>query len=183
MTSAIGRRPVQPQLAVVRVILDEVERSLTNADLSQQSGLSDQLADALETLALALRQQTHFTHARKGSTTCCDFDLAARPAGITKPFAAEGDGIMHLSCQSRCSWCGSSYDTAQWPALRLVSRLSAEEVASYVISWPSHAVIEVRVCARCGRTISHATHQTQYFATISAPVSKPWPAVRLEAEK
>ena len=62
---------------------------------------------------------------------------------------------MRLSGQSRCSWCGSGYDAAQWSALRLVNWLSAEEVALYVICWPSHAVIEVRACARCGRTISH----------------------------
>jgi hypothetical protein len=64
---------------------------------------------------------------------------------------------MRLTCRSRCSWCGSGYDATQWSALGLVNRLSAEEVAAYVICWPSDAVIEVRVCARCGRTISHVT--------------------------
>jgi len=62
VTSAIGRR-VQQQLAVVRVIIDEVERSLVKHDPSLQSGLPDQLADALEGLALSLRQQAHFPDA------------------------------------------------------------------------------------------------------------------------
>jgi len=56
--------------------------------------------------------------------------------------------------------CGSSYDAAQWSALHLVNRLSAEEVSRCVISWPSDLVIEVRRCARCGRTMSHVTEDT-----------------------
>jgi hypothetical protein len=50
-------RPVQQQLAVARVILDEVERSLIRADLSLQLGLGEQLADELEGLARSIRKQ------------------------------------------------------------------------------------------------------------------------------
>ena len=84
-----------------------------------------------------------------------------RPITTTETLTAEGNVTMRLSAQSRCSSCGSGYDVAQWSGLRLVKRLSAEEVAPYVICWPSHAVIEARECARCGRTISHITEDAR----------------------
>jgi hypothetical protein len=39
----------------------------------------------------------------------------------------------------------------------LVNRLGSEEVAQHVIAWPSDLIIEVRVCARCCRMVSHVT--------------------------
>jgi hypothetical protein len=68
VTSAIGRR-VQQQLAVVRVIVDEVERSLHKADPFLESELRDQLADALEVLSLSLRQRAHFPEAEPDPDT------------------------------------------------------------------------------------------------------------------
>jgi hypothetical protein len=55
-------------LAVVRVIVDELERSFIKADPFVQSGLRDQLADALEVLSHSLRR-AHFPDAEPDPDT------------------------------------------------------------------------------------------------------------------
>jgi hypothetical protein len=57
--SAAGNRPAteRVRLAAVRVIADELERVLGEPSPHAQSGLREQLADELELLARALREQ------------------------------------------------------------------------------------------------------------------------------
>jgi hypothetical protein len=50
--------------------------------------------------------------------------------------------------------CGRHYDAERWSALPVFTRLTAADVSSIVTPWPSHAVIEVRICASCNRQMS-----------------------------
>ena len=49
--------------------------------------------------------------------------------------------------------CGHGYEAHEWSALPLFARLDAAGVSSIVTQWPSHLVVEVRVCASCQRKI------------------------------
>jgi hypothetical protein len=60
---AAGRRPVQQQLAVVRLLVDEVERSLSGEDPVPLLGLREQLADELEALAGSIRERAQLSDA------------------------------------------------------------------------------------------------------------------------
>jgi hypothetical protein len=60
---------------------------------------------------------------------------------------------MRSDSQRACA-CGRHYDGQRWEALPVFARLTAEDVSSIVARWPSHLVIEVRVCTNCQRAIS-----------------------------
>lgn len=60
---------------------------------------------------------------------------------------------MRCSSQRACA-CGRHYDANGWATLSLFTRLTAGEVSAMVSRWPSHLVIEVRVCEGCDRRIS-----------------------------
>jgi hypothetical protein len=54
----------------------------------------------------------------------------------------------------RACACGRHYDAEGWAALPLFTRLTAADVSSLITPWPSHLVVEVRVCTKCDRKMS-----------------------------
>jgi hypothetical protein len=64
---------------------------------------------------------------------------------------------MRIDSPRLCA-CGRHYDAERWAALRLFARLTAADVSSLVTPWPSHVVVEVRVCAHCNRQMSRLQH-------------------------
>jgi hypothetical protein len=60
---------------------------------------------------------------------------------------------MQSDSQRACA-CGRHYDGQRWDALPVRARLTAEDLSSLVARWPSHLVVEVRVCTNCQRPIS-----------------------------
>jgi hypothetical protein len=63
------------------------------------------------------------------------------------------EAVMNTSSRQSCA-CGRHYEAKSWPELSLFARLSATDVASLATHWPAHLVVEVRLCASCGRKIS-----------------------------
>jgi hypothetical protein len=55
---------------------------------------------------------------------------------------------------SRACTCGRHYDANEWAALSLFKRLTAGEISANVSRWPSHLVVEVRICEACERRVS-----------------------------
>ncbi|AKU93837.1 hypothetical protein AKJ09_00501 [Labilithrix luteola] len=73
------------------------------------------------------------------------------------------DGLMRSRAQRACA-CGRHYDIEAWAALPLITRLTADDVAALVSSWPAHVVIEVRACARCSRQCSRLVERNEAIA-------------------
>ena len=53
-----------------------------------------------------------------------------------------------------CRACGSAYVGTGWRSLPVVERISANEMSRLVRGWPERTYIEVRLCGRCGETIT-----------------------------
>jgi hypothetical protein len=60
---------------------------------------------------------------------------------------------MTSTSQRSCA-CGRHYDNERWAALPVFARLAAKDVSSIATPWPTHLVVEVRVCTTCRRHIS-----------------------------
>jgi hypothetical protein len=72
---------------------------------------------------------------------------------------------MHTTLRWSCL-CGLTHDGVEWLTLRLVRRLSADEIATHAVGWPRHLIVEVRECAHCGRSVSR-------MAEAKTPVGTP----------
>ncbi len=84
-------------------------------------------------------------------------------ANVTHRAPEERDVIMRMESQRVCV-CGHHYDPERWATLSLCARLTAEQVSSLVTLWPSHLVVEVRVCAGCKRQVSRLSRATSAVA-------------------
>ena len=67
---------------------------------------------------------------------------------------------MQSSSQRTCA-CGRHYDAERWAALPVLARLTARDVSSIATPWPTHLVVEVRVCTSCKRRISRLTEENE----------------------
>lgn len=54
----------------------------------------------------------------------------------------------------KCPHCQAVYREAEWSRLEICERVPPEEVGRLVRGWPEAWCIEVRRCARCGRTVA-----------------------------
>jgi hypothetical protein len=54
----------------------------------------------------------------------------------------------------RCGGCGKAYEHPAWLALSIVGTLTGDAIAAHVVKWPHGVCIEIRRCARCGRSIA-----------------------------
>ena len=61
------------------------------------------------------------------------------------------------SSESRCVACGRAYAATEWSHLHLIKRLDPGDLASLVSPWPSHLVVEARVCEGCGGEMSRVS--------------------------
>lgn len=55
-----------------------------------------------------------------------------------------------------CAGCRCAYSPPAWRALSIVSTLTSRELHAYVVAWEDSRVIEVRACAKCGRSMARA---------------------------
>lgn len=114
-------------------------------------GLSVEVFDAIRTGAFDNRSQ-FFKDLSMAFLTAADTlavqILLRRGDGGMKRNSTEG--VLRRRSQRACS-CGRYYDNEAWAALRLITRLTAHDVAAIVTSWPVDLVVEVRVCASCSR--------------------------------
>ncbi len=72
---------------------------------------------------------------------------------------AANEAVSESSWHTRCDRCGTAYDVDGWRKLALVTRVEPISLATHVTVWPSDAVVEVRRCARCARTVSRRRPQ------------------------
>jgi hypothetical protein len=59
----------------------------------------------------------------------------------------------------QCVSCHRAWTLEAWRALPATARLTAGDVRDYVVGWPASAVVEVRACEGCGRSIARFTRQ------------------------
>jgi hypothetical protein len=54
----------------------------------------------------------------------------------------------------QCVSCRRVWTVEAWRALPATARLTAGDIAGYVVGWPAGEVVEVRPCEGCGRSIA-----------------------------
>jgi hypothetical protein len=64
---------------------------------------------------------------------------------------------MNATRAIECSACGYAYSSRTWAALPVVRTLTSGDLHAYVSVWEDARVIEVRACARCGRSMARTT--------------------------
>ena len=62
-------------------------------------------------------------------------------------------------CVVQCVSCQRAWTLEAWRALPATARLTAGDVREYVVGWPASAVVEVRACEGCGRSIARFTRR------------------------
>jgi hypothetical protein len=75
-------------------------------------------------------------------------------AASSGPPPATRPASRRASAAVQCGACSRSYELQAWLELPLAGVLNGEAIAAHVVKWPLGVRIEIRRCARCGRTIA-----------------------------
>jgi hypothetical protein len=73
--------------------------------------------------------------------------------------ATVGAGVKVGGFVVPCVSCQRAWTLAAWRALPATARLTAGDLREYVVGWPASAVVEVRSCEGCGRSIARFTRR------------------------
>jgi hypothetical protein len=58
----------------------------------------------------------------------------------------------------RCARCGHTCTADAWRSMPAEQTLTGRDLANCVSAWPADAVVEVRLCAGCGRPVARCRH-------------------------
>jgi hypothetical protein len=70
---------------------------------------------------------------------------------------------MEVTVNRVCA-CGRSYSARAWAALPLHTRLTEVQIASLASPWPTHLVVEIRVCL-CKRRMARLCNRAALTET------------------
>jgi hypothetical protein len=84
------------------------------------------------------------------------FGFVGMAQGVQVSNTASGSGAESRRAGSEvlCGGCGRSYELPAWLGLPIVGVLQSDAIAAHVVKWPRGVRIEIRKCARCGRSIA-----------------------------